>query len=447
MKRSLNLNLSLMLAATIGYAATTYAAGYEILLQGSEAVSHAFAGSAGGYEDASSVFFNPAAMCLAKSTTITNTVDLFVSSANLSDTNSSVLGQPASGDKQRNGGIVAPIPAFFAISPLNDKLAVGFQLSSPFGLATDFDPKWVGRYQADETSLRTVNVGGALSYKLIDSFALGAGLGAIYGKGDFSNAVDFGSIATATLGATTANSLGLAPQKNDGYFSATGEDWAPTFQLGALYNFGENNRSSLGIAYKGRATLHLHGGEGKFDAPDSARILTSSGAFADSSVSADVLLPESFSLGGTFWVTDDFALLYESRYTRWNGVREFRLKFENPLQPDSVTPMNWDNTWRHSIGVKYKADSKWELRSGFSYDMTPVPNREFRGPRLPENDVFFLGSGISYKLSESFVLDLSYMHAFLRPSTSDKFGETGDRLQGNWNLYSNNFAASLTWIM
>ena len=53
------------------------------------------------------------------------------------------------------------------------------------------------------------------------------------------------------------------------------------------------------------------------------------------------------------------------------------------------TPENFKDAWRSSVGANYHLDDKWKFRGGIAWDQTPVNDTD-RTPRLPDADRFWL---------------------------------------------------------
>ena len=62
----------------------------------------------------------------------------------------------------------------------NSGLSVGLGLNAPFGLATEYDRDWVGRYHAVESDVKTLNINPSIAYKVDDHLSVGAGVSAQY---------------------------------------------------------------------------------------------------------------------------------------------------------------------------------------------------------------------------------------------------------------------------
>ena len=110
-----------------------------------------------------------------------------------------------------DGGTLGLVPNLYFTMDLTEKLKYGFAITAPFGLATDYDRDWVGRYQAKESELVTVNINPSLAYKVNDSFSVGVGVSAEYAEATLSQAVIAG--------------IGVP----DGFVEVKGDDWGYGF--------------------------------------------------------------------------------------------------------------------------------------------------------------------------------------------------------------------------
>lgn len=61
-------------------------------------------------------------------------------------------------------------------------------------------------------------------------------------------------------------------------------------------------------------------------------------------------------------------------WTRWSQFKELRIDFANAV-PDSVTPENWSNTLRYSIGANYHYSDDIKLRAGLAYDEEAISDQ------------------------------------------------------------------------
>jgi len=414
----------------------SYSAGYELLEQSVVGVGQAFAGTSTGFGDGSEVFFNPAAMTKHKKSTTSIGIHGIVPHGEFSNDGSSydaaLGGFPLVGNEGGDAGSLELVPNAYLVTKLSEDLSFGLGVNSPFGLVSDYNTTWVGRYFAVKSELKTININPSLAYKVNDSFSIGAGVQTIYAKAKLSNAVDFGTIGVATLGLPLAGGLGLLPQQADGYADVSGHDWGVGGTFGAL--FTPNDKLQFGLNYRTKVDLDLRG-NARFYVPDNARVLTSTGLFTNSDARASITLPETINFGTAYKVQDNWTILGDVTWIRWNRFDELRVKFDDSPQPDSVQEENWDNTWRIALGTKYDlCDNKWQLRGGVAWDQSPVPSDELRTPRIPDNDRYWLSVGAGYKFTEDLELNFSYAHIFIPDAETNLRGTTGSTLRGDWEL-------------
>src|SRR5439155_21350672 len=75
-----------------------------------------------------------------------------------------------------DAGKAALVPnAYFAMD-IAPNWKAGLGLSVPFGLQTEYDPDWMGRFMAIKSEIKTFNINPSVSYKLNDKTAVAAGL-------------------------------------------------------------------------------------------------------------------------------------------------------------------------------------------------------------------------------------------------------------------------------
>ena len=434
-------------AAVVCLHSTAYAGGFALLEQSAEGLGVGYAGAAAGYGDGSAVYYNPAAMSSYRKSVFSVGSALVIPSAKFHNDGSSMVpelgGAPLKGDNDGDGGQNAFLPSLYMVHPLDDGFTLGFAVNTPFGLETKYSDGWVGRYSAIHTNLETFVFSPAVSYQFNEHIAVGGALNIGYADAEISNAIDFGTVGLTTLGLPAASRLGLLPQSADGSGKLTGDDWHLGGTFGLMITPNESTR--VGLSYRSQIDYSLRG-KATFDVPQNAQILTQGGYFTDTGGAAHLTVPDSISLGVHQQVTDSFALLGETQWTRWSHFKELRVRFENG-QPDAVTDESWKDVWRFSVGAEYKLLEKLTLRTGFTYDRSPVPDDEHRTPRIPDNDRYWLAVGASYEFIENLSADLAYAHLFVPGVNTNVVSGTGNQLEGSWDLAIDIVSLQLVWKM
>jgi long-chain fatty acid transport protein len=399
------------------------ASGFQLREQSPSAQGNAFAGISAGGSDIGGMFFNPASLTLFS----TSQVVVGGSFINPSATPSGLAGAYLSGGaisgpaSASNGARSAVLPNLYAMWSLSKDLKLGVAVNAPYGLVTEYDSNFVGRYHALRSDLKTVEIAPTVAYRIDDQWSVGGTFLARKADATLSNAVDFGT-AMASLGVPAP--LGV-PGAWDGKATLTGSKWAYGFKAGVT--FQPTSALRLGLAYHSAMSMDLKG-DVAFQFPaafgsaplnTNPVILSVKGKFADQSATAELKLPANTSLGATYDLTPAWSLQAELSRTAWSTFRELRVKFGNGVLPDSTTTENWKDTWFYSLGTTFKVNSAWTLRGGIAADQTPVA-LENRTPRIPDNDRFWGSVGAGYAFTKNVGVDFAYSHLWVRDSNLDQ---------------------------
>ncbi len=437
-----------VVALTAGLAS---ASGFALIEQSVSGLGNAYAGGAAIAEDASTVFFNPAGMTRLPGTQCIAGANLIAPSARFRNEGSThvlqqVTGAPLAGNNGGDGGETAVTPNLYLTRRINDRLTLGLGISAPFGLATDYNDTWVGRYYALRSELKTVNLNPSIAYRLNEHLSIGAGLSAEYIKAKLSNAIDFGTLDAvgffAPLGLTRGQ-LRLVPQMADGFASMEGDDWSAGFNLGLLYEKDKDTR--VGVSYRSRIKHTL---TGTVDFSNVPAGLAATPLFKNGGISADITLPDVLSVSMAHRITPAWTVMGDVTWTHWSLFNELRVRFDNPYQPDSVTTTDWRDSFRYSAGVAYAPGNNWTWRLGIAYDQTPVRNAQTRTPRIPDGDRIWTALGLGYKASDRVSFDAGYAHLFVNDPAIAKTptGEDASRggLTGSYSAHVNIVSAQAT---
>ncbi len=406
-----------------------FAAGFEVAEVSGRQMGNAFAGKAASAEDASTVFFNPAAMTKFDSFNLVGSLSILSTEGDWKDkgsTGSPFLPNPRlnGGDGGNPGGISA-IPSLYFIAPLSEDWAVGFGVNSPFGLKTEYHDSWQGRYHAVTSDLQVIDFMATVAYRLHSNLSVGVGIDYQLAHAELTNMVDYGSVF---------GQLGLIPQTHDG-LAKLDSDWdgAIGFSLSALFEFSPQTR--FGLTFRSEIEHELEGDATFRKDPTVASIVAqmpaSMRAFTDTTGYADITLPAQVYFSAYHEFNEEWAILADVTWTGWSSFDELKTTFDNPAQPDSVQVEDWNDVWRFSVGTTYRPTPQWALRFGVAYDQSPIDD-PYRTPRIPTNDRIWVAFGVGYAINADMVLDLSYMHVFIDDGEVNQTVATGQTLRGDF---------------
>jgi len=422
-------------AALLLAAAGAHGAGFGIIENSASGMGTAYASGGAAAEDAATVWFNPASMTLLKGQNAVGALNIILPTADFTNNGSTFAdGSPLTGPNA-NSDIPAYIPTFYYSGQVNEQFFAGISINTPFGLQTLYDDDWVGRYHAVRSDLKTVNINPAIAFKIDEHWSVGGGISLQLLTITLTSAVDFGALIGTPGGA-------------DGFAKLTGDNYdrlAFGWNVGVLYAFDPDTRISL--AYRSEIDQHVTG-DADFSVPAAAAPVVSTGAFTDTTLSADVTLPASASLSA-FHRYGQFDIMADVTWTGWSSFKELRIKYDNPAQPDSVTTEDYQDQWRVAVGGCYRVDEKLLLRAGTAYDQKAVKNKYRRTARIPDNDRYWLSLGVGYRFSAMIGLDVGYSHLFVPKTAIENSFESGipalnHTLKGSYDSDVNILSAQLT---
>ena len=387
----------------------SHAAGFALSEQSGSGLGNAFAGAAAVAEDTSTIFFNPAGMTYIQGTQFAGAIHAIKPTARFNDDGSvKATFSGAAGGDGGDLGDWALIPNLYYKTDINDSLKLGLGINAPFGLKTEYDKDWIGRFQGVKSELKTININPSLALKLNDKLSLGAGISAMWSEAILTSAVNLALIGQPE---STAKSKG--------------SDWGFGFNLGAIY---ELDNTRIGIAYRSRVIQHL---QGKSTSPSTALNGTPS-ATLNTDITADLTLPETLSISTFSQLNSQWDILTDITWTRWSRFKDLTIMRDNGSNSVlSSTDEQWSNTMRYSLAVNYKYTDAVKLRAGVAYDEEAISN-DYRTVRIPGNDRIWLSLGASYQYSPVTKLDVGYAHLFVKDAKIDENQNTlASRFKGN----------------
>ena len=427
----LKLASAALTAVFIGTTGLVNASGFALIDQNASGSGNAYAGAAAVAEDASTIFFNPAGMSYLPDSQFVAAGQAIRPTASFNNNDSKTIGPLGTPVSLRGGdggdpGSWAFLPNFYYAKAVTDSIHLGLGVNSPFGLETQYDNGWVGRYQALKSQLQTINLNPSVSFKANDRFSLGAGINIQYADTTLSNAVDVGTICYGKVNPRTCGAMGLTPQNSDGNVSIKGNDWGVGYNLGVIFRPIESTR--IGIAYRSRINYTLRG-----NATFSNIAMPLAGAFPNSVVTANFVVPDSVSTSLVHQLNKQWDLLADATWTHWSLFKQLKVVATSGAVLNNQ-PENWQDTMRYSIGASYRYNEKLKFRVGSAYDQTPVKDA-YRMARIPDNNRIWMSVGANYKLSSSSSFDAGYTHIFINNATINQgaVGTVTGQVQGSYN--------------
>jgi long-chain fatty acid transport protein len=365
-----------------------WAAGFQLFEENASGIGNAYAGSAAVADNASTIFFNPAGMTKLQAREVSFGLSVVKPSVDFTNTNSgrTVPVNPPSPpyppnlfgtDSGTNGGDAGGwnfIPNGYLSWKLTKDLYAGIGLSAPFGLATEYDSSFLGRYQSIKFSIETYNVNPSLAYRVNDMVSLGVGVSWQRMKAEY------------TRQATAASQVKV---------ELDNDAWG--WNVGALFQLAPATR--LGVSYR---SAIWHSLEGNF-----------SGALNEPA-KADVELPAMAIVSFTQGLGASWELLGDVSWTGWNSVDKLQLVKTNTGALAQTLDLNLRDAWRAALGANYKVNEAWKLKFGVAFDQTPVHDTEHRPVSLPDSNRTAVATGVQWKPTKASTLDFGVEYLFMQ---------------------------------
>lgn len=426
-----------LLAVSIASASTvTQASSFALIEQSASGQGAAYAGAAAVGEDASTIFFNPAAMTRLTGKQIVVAGHIISPDASFTNNGSTTFASsPLSGPNSSTGD-PAFVPNLYYSAELDNDIYVGVGVNVPFGLSTEYEDGWVGRYHALNSEISTININPSIAWKATDKISIGFGISIQYADLEITNNID-SFAACANIDTTLASCAGLtnAPgvASQDSFVKLAGDSTELGWNTGILIDLTAKDR--LGVAYRsaikhnvtGDATYNLNAGL----APVAAGASAASGfkILQNTSLETNPELPQSLAVSYVREIDEKWTLLADWTWTGWSSLDAITIILAGGVPGnDPVLELEYDNSNRYSVGVHFKPNNQWVYRAGLALDETPIRSPETTSARIPGNDRTWLSLGLGYVPASNWSLDFGYSHLFI--SDTDINSNTGSSSSG-----------------
>ncbi|SOC78916.1 long-chain fatty acid transport protein [Salinimicrobium sediminis] len=359
--------------------AVTYAGGYRVGVQGQRALAMGHTGVA-VVNSAELGFFNPAGLVhLENQLTI---------SAGVSAVFAEVAWQNSdTGDIARTDN-PAGTPFYFNASyKLNENLALGLSVYTPYGSTVKWEDDWAGSHLVNNIQLQAIYIQPLVSYKIADFFSIGGGPIFVTGS------VNFNRNLTRTLSDIDGNRSNVT-------IDASGvTEWG--WSVGGLFTFTEDLR--LGVNYRSEIIMHAEGGEADFENIPNTPLAP----FQDTTFDAELPLPAELTVGLSYELNEKWLLAFDYNRTFWGVYESLDIQFANGTTSTNPRAYEDSSTWR--FGAQYEATDKLTLRAGYYFDESPVQEGYF-APETPRNDSMGFTAGLSLDVTSRLAIDASFAY-------------------------------------
>jgi len=330
-------------------------------------VGPALTGLAAGGNDATSVFFSPAAITrLDKPEWVIQTAVVF------EDSRFEVDQASESGGSADNDASVFLVPGVYYVRPLGERWRLGVSVNVPSGIGHDYGLKWAGRYLAEESSLAFVAAAAPLAYKVNDQWSIAAGPYMIY-----------------TDSVSKARVKNVLPEYGDGSVKLEEDGAAFGWLAGAMFELNASTR--FAVSYKSSIEPDLKGTPTFANLDPLVREALAAVNLLGTEVDVDFKVP-AIAQGGFYTeFADRWAVTGD---VVWIDMSEFGVTHVRVAQDSlSVRSQGFDDTWITSVGLQYRHSDERTYSVGAMYVTEPIKDSR-RQITLPLDRVIGVGAGV-----------------------------------------------------
>ncbi len=292
-------------------------------------------------------------------------------------------------------------PHIYATYQATDRVWLGLGVFSPFGLGTEFDESWPGRFNNYKAVIQSITINPNIAFKLNDQFSLAVGLEAMWFDLDLRQKIP---VDLRRVGFGVAEVDQVLKGDSFGY----GFNAALRYQPCRYFAFG--------ASYRSQVTQNVEG-DADFSKPAILNTL-SPATFRDTSASGLITLPDMVFLGATFYPHPRLSFELGGVWSRWSTYDNLTIQYDNPITfvggfpvTSVVRQKQWHDTWRFQSGLEFKATDWLDLRFGYTYDEEPSSQR-LVDYLVPANDRHLLNFGAGVRWC-NLVADLSYTYLII----------------------------------
>lgn len=290
------------------------------------------------------------------------------------------------------------LPNAFAAKPLKDgQYAVGLGITTPFGLATEWDETGTFlnpfglRYQAPHfAQLKTINLNPTLAAKLTEGLSIGVGFDATWSEITLEQYYPWGP----------AGGVG------EGIAKFKGDNWGFGGNLGVTWRVNERHR--LALTYRTRTAIKY---EGEFTISNFQPGLLP-GTTPSSPFKTKITLPDTVTFAYGVRIKDTIRVEANVEWLSWSHFDSLSLDAgnNNLLLTGSPAPamynQDWSDTFTAGLGADWQVAPKWVVRAGYQFSQSPVPDYTL-SPTIPDSDANILSVGVGFR-SGHHSLEASY---------------------------------------
>jgi long-chain fatty acid transport protein len=301
---------------------------------------------------------------------------------------------------------VIPVPHAYVVYGINDQWAAGLGFFVPYGLGTEWEDTFEGRFNGYNNDLKSLYFQPTVAYQPHEMVKIGAGFTFVVGSVKLTQRLDLSEQVADPATGTTFGQLGIPFHTDFGNAQ---------LKAGGAIGFGGNvgitvepaDWISFGARYMTRVTLD-YDGDVDFEpvatgitlapfsplaptSPDplpldvvlaSQNLFAAGGPVGDQGGDASITMPDQLVGGVAVEVAPSLRLLIDVQWINWAVFDTLVLDFENAITPDRTIVEDYSPTLGIRVGFDWATNEALAIRGGYLYHDGAAPD-ETVTPLLP----------------------------------------------------------------
>ncbi|MFH0881154.1 MAG: outer membrane protein transport protein [Lentisphaerota bacterium] len=324
-------------------------------------------------DDASAVSYNPANLAVLRKPSILAALTLASSRTELTT---------PQGMDLKSDSAWQYLPNLFAAYPLENNMAFGLGLTTPFGQSAEWSDlpaplRYAIPYSAE---VRLLNINPAFAASFKDFIFIGIGIDGYVSDLDIRQAYPWGQAASV-------------PGLPDGDARMKGEGSGWGANAGITVKILERHR--LALTYRSPVQVDY---DGHFEISGIPPLPTAGALSPRSDFSTRIDYPAMAGLGYGWDLHERVQVEVDVEWLQWSRYDRMNLDAANNtmLLPAAEIRNDWKDTWTAGISAAWKMTPNWTLRAGYSFLESPIPDDTFT-PTIPDSDRHTLTAGLGFE--------------------------------------------------
>lgn len=324
-------------------------------------------------------------------------------------------------------------PPHLFMNYVDDQIAVGLGVYVPYGLTSQWNGDFPGRFEALKASLKTVYIQPNVAYRLSPEWSVGGGVVIGHSSVELIQSLDLSSQLAPAPVPITFGQLGIAAGTEFGRARITGSANAVGVNLGIHGKPAPN--WSVGARYLSDMRFSYNDADARFTQVNTGLTLAANNPITGTVTPLDTLLKAQFTGSGPLtpqkaktvihhpWQFqggvgyNGFAntvLSADVARIGWSGFQTLPFTFSGGAAASNRTLQeDYHDIWSYRFGAEHTVqEGSWRgvtLRGGYSYAQSPAPDVTVT-PLLPDMPRQNGSVGIGFPMGTGSTVDISYLH-------------------------------------